>query len=227
MILPILLLSLLNCLVFLLPVESGEKMTVSVTIFLSFAVFLSLIDSSLPPNSDSVCLFSVYLAVQMFLGVCSIVMAACTVFIFGQNMDWTSAPQRQLQSADFPKGKMTPECSNSYPENSSQIVLDAVMNNSSDSAVYFENNESSQSSLESASSISGTGKEDGEGFLNVQDCSGDMSFRRIWLKLTRFHHLGGHERRLLSRQLDKMCFKLTFCINIIVCFTFCGIWIFT
>ncbi|XP_076469984.1 neuronal acetylcholine receptor subunit alpha-7-like [Babylonia areolata] len=53
MILPMLLLSLMNCLVFLLPEDSGEKMTVSVTMFLSFAVFLSLINTSLPQNSDT------------------------------------------------------------------------------------------------------------------------------------------------------------------------------
>nr|KAG5705344.1 hypothetical protein BaRGS_011116 [Batillaria attramentaria] len=61
-VMPIVLLSLMNCLVFLLPVESGEKMTVSVTVFLSFAVFMSLINDSLPQNSDSLCLFSAYIA---------------------------------------------------------------------------------------------------------------------------------------------------------------------
>ncbi|XP_076469982.1 acetylcholine receptor subunit alpha-L1-like [Babylonia areolata] len=53
MIVPVLLLSLMNCLVFLLPAESGEKMTVSVTTFISFELFFSFINDSLPQNSDT------------------------------------------------------------------------------------------------------------------------------------------------------------------------------
>ncbi|XP_076469986.1 acetylcholine receptor subunit alpha-type acr-16-like [Babylonia areolata] len=107
MILPVSLLSLLNCMVFVLPVECGEKMTVSVTVFLSFTVFLSLINNSLPQNSDSVCLFSVYVTVQMFMSVCFIVMGACIVFIYGQDKDCCFASQRHFRSSESSERKMS------------------------------------------------------------------------------------------------------------------------
>ena len=78
-ILPITLLSSLNSLVFILPAQSGEKMTVSVTSFLSLAVFVSFINEALPQNSDSLCFFSVYVMVQMFLSLCSTAVCALTV----------------------------------------------------------------------------------------------------------------------------------------------------
>lgn len=50
---PILVLSLLSVTVFWLPPNSGEKVSLSVTVFLSFTVFSVLIVSNLPVSSDS------------------------------------------------------------------------------------------------------------------------------------------------------------------------------
>lgn len=50
---PILVLSLLSVTVFWLPPNSGEKVSLSVTVFLSFTVFSVLIVSNLPVSSDT------------------------------------------------------------------------------------------------------------------------------------------------------------------------------
>ena len=50
--LPTIFLSLLNCLVFLLPQESGERVSFSVTVMLSFAVFLNVIGTTIPKTSS-------------------------------------------------------------------------------------------------------------------------------------------------------------------------------
>ena len=63
-VLPLVMLTILNVLVFALPCDSGEKASYAVTVFLSFAVFLTIISSQLPENSDTVSLFSVYLIFQ-------------------------------------------------------------------------------------------------------------------------------------------------------------------
>ena len=60
-VLPVIMLSLLNILVFALPCESGEKASYAVTVFLAFAVFMTVISSTLPENSDSTSMFSVYI----------------------------------------------------------------------------------------------------------------------------------------------------------------------
>ncbi|XP_052280916.1 acetylcholine receptor subunit beta-like 1 [Dreissena polymorpha] len=63
-ILPIITLAILNLCVFLLPCTSGEKASYAITVFLSFAVFLTIVSSQLPKNSESVSLISVFLIIQ-------------------------------------------------------------------------------------------------------------------------------------------------------------------
>jgi len=52
---PTVLFSLLNLLVFLLPVESGERVSLAMTILLSYAIFLTLVSSSIPTSSNPMC----------------------------------------------------------------------------------------------------------------------------------------------------------------------------
>ena len=54
MILPSLLITLVGFLGFLIPPDSGEKISMVVTTLLSMTVFLMVIAASMPPNSDSV-----------------------------------------------------------------------------------------------------------------------------------------------------------------------------
>ena len=61
---PIIMLSILNVFVFALPSDSGEKASYAVTVFLAFAVFLTIVASSLPENSDATAVFSVYIIIQ-------------------------------------------------------------------------------------------------------------------------------------------------------------------
>lgn len=62
-ILPIVMLSALNLFVFVLPCDSGEKASYAVTVFLAFAVFLTIISAELPNNSESLSIFSVYIII--------------------------------------------------------------------------------------------------------------------------------------------------------------------
>jgi hypothetical protein len=63
-ILPVVLLSMLNVFVFLPPTESGEKISYAMTVFLAFAVFLTIISSTLPRNSESISVLGAYLIYQ-------------------------------------------------------------------------------------------------------------------------------------------------------------------
>ena len=51
---PITLLSVMDLLVFWLPPESGEKVSLGITVLLSFSVFLLVVDERLPRTSDTV-----------------------------------------------------------------------------------------------------------------------------------------------------------------------------
>lgn len=67
--LPVILTSYLNIFVFLLPVDSGEKVGFILTVLLALAVLLTLVSDSIPSTSINTSILSVYLAVTLCLGV--------------------------------------------------------------------------------------------------------------------------------------------------------------
>ncbi|XP_046369797.1 neuronal acetylcholine receptor subunit alpha-6-like [Haliotis rufescens] len=81
-ILPVMLLSILNLGVFLLPPESGEKISLCVSIVVSYAVFLSVIGGSLPQVSDTVCIFSIYLLAMLFVKVATTLLTVLVLNIY-------------------------------------------------------------------------------------------------------------------------------------------------
>ncbi|WAR24917.1 ACHA3-like protein [Mya arenaria] len=60
-ILPIVLLCFLDCLVFLIPLDSGERISYSITVLLSFAVFMTLVSDNIPKTSAPMSLLCYYL----------------------------------------------------------------------------------------------------------------------------------------------------------------------
>jgi hypothetical protein len=66
-IIPVILLSVLNIFTFVLPVTTGERASYSITVFLSLAVFLTIVAQELPTNSDVISLLSVYLTAMEIL----------------------------------------------------------------------------------------------------------------------------------------------------------------
>lgn len=66
-VLPVLLLSLLNVFTFVLPCNGGEKAGYAVTIFLAFVVFLTIVESALPANSEAISAFQVYIVLMTMM----------------------------------------------------------------------------------------------------------------------------------------------------------------
>ncbi|KAK3590157.1 hypothetical protein CHS0354_041212 [Potamilus streckersoni] len=63
-IVPVIMLSIMNTCVFVLPAKSDEKASFSMTVFLSLAVFLTIVTSTLPQNSDKVSYLGIYLVIM-------------------------------------------------------------------------------------------------------------------------------------------------------------------
>lgn len=71
-ILPIVFMSFLNAIVFFIPAESGERISYNITVFLSIAVFLTLVSDNLPKTSDPMALFSFYILSILVISICII-----------------------------------------------------------------------------------------------------------------------------------------------------------
>ena len=79
---PVLCISILSIVSFLLPSESGERVTFSISIFLTLAVFLTTINSSMPESSDEVASFSVYVGLQLFGSALNIMVAIISLNLY-------------------------------------------------------------------------------------------------------------------------------------------------
>ncbi|XP_046561763.1 neuronal acetylcholine receptor subunit beta-3-like [Haliotis rubra] len=77
-ILPMTLLSVLNACVFLLPADSGEKMSYLISIFVSYAVFMNFVNDSIP-KSGEVCRLSVYLTLVLCQSCLAIITTMATL----------------------------------------------------------------------------------------------------------------------------------------------------
>ncbi|KAK3089068.1 hypothetical protein FSP39_000544 [Pinctada imbricata] len=65
LVVPVCILTIVNPLVFLLPLNSGEKVSFSITILLSFVVFVSSVSDKLPEVSEPVCMFNTFIIAQL------------------------------------------------------------------------------------------------------------------------------------------------------------------
>ncbi|KAL3854935.1 hypothetical protein ACJMK2_014170 [Sinanodonta woodiana] len=91
-ILPIILSSFLSCVVFLVPIQAGEKVSYILTMILAIAVLLTMIADSLPHTSLTASVLGIYLAITMFLSVlCALItVLLLTIFHNKEKVDTTS-----------------------------------------------------------------------------------------------------------------------------------------
>ncbi|XP_069122525.1 neuronal acetylcholine receptor subunit beta-3-like [Argopecten irradians] len=93
---PVILLAFLNVCVFLIPSSSGEKNSFCVTVYLSYAVFLGIISSELPHNSQHVSYLTIYLLALLVFSVVIVLITVIQVRICLEYGD-TPAPPSVLK----------------------------------------------------------------------------------------------------------------------------------
>ncbi|CAH1794858.1 unnamed protein product [Owenia fusiformis] len=76
---PCILMSILSVSVFSLPAGSGEKISLGITVLLSYLVFLLMLVDRMPSRSDVVPLLGIYLSVMMGMTVSSILATICVL----------------------------------------------------------------------------------------------------------------------------------------------------
>ncbi|KAK6186230.1 hypothetical protein SNE40_008307 [Patella caerulea] len=113
-IVPSVLLSFINGFVFLLPPASGERMTMSISSFLSYAIYVTYIYESLPANSDSVAYFPVYLCWMMVQSGMIIIATLVSLKLYHQEQNDSQAPVLMSASSSKVAPSENPSCD---PEN--------------------------------------------------------------------------------------------------------------
>lgn len=82
LILPIMILAVISCLVFFLPGNSGERVGYSVTAFLTFAVYLTMVSDNLPKTSDPMSTLCYFLMCMVAISAATALLTIFTLRIF-------------------------------------------------------------------------------------------------------------------------------------------------
>ena len=86
LVVPIILLSFVNLLVFCIPVTSGERASLAFTILLTFVVFMTMVATMLPAN-DVISIFNIFLLTQLSCSVLILFCAIWSISIFYRHAD--------------------------------------------------------------------------------------------------------------------------------------------
>ena len=112
LVVPIILLSFVNLLVFCIPVTSGERASLAFTILLTFVVFMTMVATMLPPN-DVISIFNIFLLTQLS---CSVLILFCTIWsisLFNNHADGNEKGWSiRMLVNNYTKYKMTCACTN-------------------------------------------------------------------------------------------------------------------
>ncbi|XP_041374778.1 neuronal acetylcholine receptor subunit alpha-7-like [Gigantopelta aegis] len=81
-ILPTFVLSVLSAVVFVVPVDSGEKMGYSLTVLLSITVFLTIVSSSMPTTSQNTSIMAIYISVVLLLSGTSVILTTLVLGLY-------------------------------------------------------------------------------------------------------------------------------------------------
>ncbi|CAC5383943.1 unnamed protein product [Mytilus coruscus] len=84
LVVPVFLISFVNVFVFILPIDSGERTSLAVTLFLTFVVVITMVAEILPPSSQ-VSVFQLLLFTKVITSVLTTIMAIITISIYNKN----------------------------------------------------------------------------------------------------------------------------------------------
>ncbi|CAH8642337.1 unnamed protein product [Schistosoma rodhaini] len=153
LIVPCLLISGMALMVFMLPPDAGEKISLGVTILLSLTMFLQLVADKLPQTSEAIPLIGIYFSCTMFMCSLSIVFTVLVLNYHHRSADCVSVPAwiRNIVNTYLAKLMcMEP------PKRSQIIEVEDISSSISDN--FMENIKNSQSET----LFKGEGEEEGE-----------------------------------------------------------------
>ncbi|XP_069125714.1 acetylcholine receptor subunit beta-type unc-29-like [Argopecten irradians] len=76
-VIPIIMLALVNPFVFILPFNSGERASYSITVLLAFTVYMTVVSDRMPPTSYPMSILAFYI---LFILVCSVLIVIANIF---------------------------------------------------------------------------------------------------------------------------------------------------
>ena len=132
---PVILMASLTIFVFKLPPESGERIGMSLTVLLAYAVYLTLISDDIPRTSTSVSILSLYLMIILALSALSVILTIFVLDVYFKSDDKTVPDWLQSLTHGFlvrvtcwndtclSQSKVAPKCDKATDESNAFDIL--------------------------------------------------------------------------------------------------------
>ena len=132
---PVILMASLTIFVFKLPPESGERIGMSLTVLLAYAVYLTLISDDIPRTSTSVSILSLYLMIILALSALSVILTIFVLDVYFKSDDETVPDWLQSLTQGFlvrvtcwndtclSQSKVAPKCDKATDESNTFNIL--------------------------------------------------------------------------------------------------------
>ncbi|KAK3612317.1 hypothetical protein CHS0354_011035 [Potamilus streckersoni] len=118
--LPVIMLSLLNVCIFVLPAQSGEKASFAVTVFLSLVIFLSIVMGTLPQNSEEISFLGVYLVIMAAFSTLAVILTMFQIRLNSRDADVDPIPSWLIKLQVMVEVIRCRRCSKVHPATYSQ-----------------------------------------------------------------------------------------------------------
>ncbi|KAI8798793.1 acetylcholine receptor subunit alpha [Biomphalaria glabrata] len=89
-VLPVVFLSFLNLLVFLIPAKSGEKISYGITVLLALSVFISIVSGMLPRSGTEIPKLTIYLFLLLIISMLTVIDSIIIVYLAHKDEEKTS-----------------------------------------------------------------------------------------------------------------------------------------
>ena len=132
---PLIVMASLTIFVFKLPPESGERIGMSLTVLLAYAVYLTLISDDIPRTSTSVSILSLYLMIILALSALSVILTIFVLDVYFKSDDATVPDWLQSLTHGFlvrvtcwndtclSQSKVAPKCDKATDESNAFDIL--------------------------------------------------------------------------------------------------------
>jgi hypothetical protein len=177
MIIPVVLLGILNSLSFVLPPTAGERMGFATNIFLTFAVYLTILAQNLPETSKPMSTMVYYLVIMLAVSSLTTFVTILSLRIYAKEEDNTPVPWVLIYIFGFltcrlcRKSQFTPKKRKKRSESKQMLTKEIQMNEdatevkrdlSGDSKTIFDGEESTVKTMEYVDEVSDNEDEEEE-----------------------------------------------------------------
>uniref|UniRef100_A0A2C9KLB4 Neurotransmitter-gated ion-channel ligand-binding domain-containing protein n=1 Tax=Biomphalaria glabrata TaxID=6526 RepID=A0A2C9KLB4_BIOGL len=194
-VMPVVFLSFLNLMVFVIPAHSGEKISYGITVLLALSVFLSIVSSMLPKSGTSTPKLTIYLFLLLIISLLTVIDSIIIVYLAHKDQKKVA---HQRARTNFLSGY-------SKTRNITRTISSMISNKVS-------NMELPSSNQDKVKSVTDFSRPRSHSSVDLKDGLGDIGVKEAWTVVNYY--------RLIGQYIDRASFVVFLLVWMVITFYF-------